>query len=123
MSEPLLIELAWPAKGLSPNARIHRMVKHRCAKAAKKEAGWATKLARPFDWGHDGPFAVHVTAYPPKHWSTADKDNFIARLKYHFDGIAEALGVNDRQFEAPTVKWAENTERGKVVVSIRPVAA
>ncbi len=35
MSESLLIELSWPAKQLSPNARVHHMVKHRYAKAAK----------------------------------------------------------------------------------------
>lgn len=118
MSEKLLIELSWPAKELSPNASAHHMVKHRYAKAAKTEAGWATRIVRPFDWAHDGPLAVHVTAYPPKNWGTGDKDNFVARLKHHFDGIAEVLGVNDRQFEAPTVKWADKTERGKVVVTI-----
>jgi crossover junction endodeoxyribonuclease RusA len=118
MSEKLLIELSWPAKQLSPNARVHHMVKHRYAKAAKIEAGWATKMVRPFDWSSDGPLAVAVTAYPPKNWSTADNDNFIARLKSHFDGIAQVLGVNDSQFEAPTVKWSDKTERGKVVVTI-----
>lgn len=117
--EPLVIELSWPAKELSPNARVHHMVKHRHAKAAKTEAGWATKLVLPFNWAHDGPLSVHVTAYPPKYWSTADADNFIARLKSHFDGIAAVLGVNDRQFQAPTIKWSDKTERGKVVVSIR----
>lgn len=114
----VLVELGWPAKQLSPNARVHHMVKHRYAKAAKIEAGWATKFARPFDWAADGPLSVAVTAYPPKNWNTADADNFVARLKSHLDGIAEALGVNDSQFQAPTVRWAQKTERGKVVVAI-----
>ena len=122
MSEKLLIELSWPAPQLSPNARVHHMVKHRYAKAAKTEAGWATKMDRPFNWGHDGPLAVQVTAYPPKNWSTGDNDNLIARLKSHLDGIAEVLGVNDRQFEAPTVKWSDKTERGKVVIAIGAAA-
>lgn len=121
--ENLVIELSWPAKELSPNARVHHMVKHRYAKAAKTEAGWATKIVRPIGWAHDGPISVHVTAYPPKHWNTGDNDNLIARLKSHFDGIAEVLGVNDRQFQAPTVKWADKTELGKVVVVIRCEAA
>lgn len=121
--EPILIELSWPAKQLSPNASVHHMTLHRYRKAAKIEAGWATKISRPFHWGHDGPFAVHVTAYPPKNWGTGDADNFVARLKSHFDGIAEALGVNDRQFQAPTLKWADKTERGKVVIAIRPMEA
>lgn len=118
MSEPLIIELSWPAKELSPNARVHHMVKHRFAKAAKTEAGWATKYARPIRWASDGPFSIQVTAYPPKNWGTGDNDNFVARLKSHFDGIADVLGVNDREFETPTIKWADKTERGKVVIRI-----
>lgn len=116
--KPLTIELSWPAPELSPNARVHHMAKHRFAKAAKIEAGWATKISRPFDWAHDGPLAVHITAYPPEGWRTGDNDNLIARLKSHFDGIAAVLGVNDRQFAAPTVQWADRTERGKVTVTI-----
>jgi len=115
----VLIELSWPAKQLSPNARVHHMVKHRFAKAAKIEAGWATKAARPFDWGHDGPFAIGITAYPPSN-RNRDADNLIASLKSHLDGIADALGVNDSTFNAPTLKWADQTQHGKIVVTVRP---
>jgi crossover junction endodeoxyribonuclease RusA len=115
----VLIELSWPAKQLSPNARVHHMVKHRFAKAAKIEAGWATKAARPFDWGHDGPFAIGITAYPPSN-RNRDADNLIASLKSHLDGIADALGVNDSTFQAPTLKWADQTQHGKIVVTVRP---
>lgn len=118
-TEPLLIELGWPAKELSPNARVHHIVKHRYAKAAKTEAGWATKIARPMDFGGDR-FSVHIRAYPPEAWRTGDDDNLSARLKSHLDGIAEALGVNDRLFNAPTVEWCDRTQRGKVVIILRP---
>lgn len=121
-AEPLFIELSWPAKQLSPNVSVHPMVLHRYKKAAKKEAGWATKIERPFNWSCDGRLSVKVTAYPPKNWSTGDKDNFAARLKSHFDGIAEVLGVNDSQFESPIVKWADKTERGMVVICIAEAA-
>lgn len=117
-SAPITIELSWPAKELSPNARVHHMAKHRFAKAAKIEAGWATRICMPIGWGHDTPIPIAVTAYPPKNWNTGDNDNLIARLKSHFDGIAEAIGINDRQFSAPTVTWADKTERGKVLVTI-----
>ncbi len=118
MADGLSIELGWPAKELSPNARVHHMVKHRYAKAAKIEAGWATKIARPLNFGTDGPITVSVTAHPPKNWNGGDRDNLVARLKSHFDGIAEVLGVNDRQFETPIVTWADKTERGKIVIEI-----
>lgn len=114
------IELSWPAKELSPNARVHHMALHRFKKAAKTEAQLATKIARPFDWGHDGPLAIHITAHPPKAWRTGDDDNLTARMKAALDGIAEALGVNDRQFSNPTIEWADRTERGKIIVSVSP---
>jgi crossover junction endodeoxyribonuclease RusA len=117
-AEMIIVELSWPAKELSPNARVHHMVKHRYAKAAKIEAGWATKIVRPFSWAHDGPLPVAITAYPPKNWSTGDADNMVASCKSFLDGIALALEVNDRQFEAPTIKWADKTERGKIVVAV-----
>ena len=116
MSEPLLIELGWPAKQLSPNARVHHMVKHRYAKAAKIEAGWATKAALPRDFGGDR-FDVHIRAYPPVN-RNRDADNLIASLKPHLDGIAGALGVDDRLFNAPTLQWADQTQNGKIVIRL-----
>jgi crossover junction endodeoxyribonuclease RusA len=120
VTEPLLIELAWPAQELSPNARVHRMVKHRFAKAAKTEAGWATKIAKPFKWAPEAEtISVKIRAYPPKNWNTGDRDNLVSRMKPHLDGIAAVLGINDRQFASPIVEWADKTERGKVVVVVR----
>jgi len=92
------------------------MVKHRYAKAAKIEAGWATKAAQPRDFGGDR-FAIHIRAYPPVS-RNRDADNLIASLKPHLDGIADALGVNDSTFNAPTLEWADITQHGKVVIRI-----
>lgn len=121
-ADPIIVELGWPAKQLSPNVSTHPMVLHRFKKAAKNEAYWATRIVRPFDWASDGPFSVHLTAYPPKAWRTGDDDNLVARVKAHLDGIAQALEVNDRLFQAPTVRWADRTERGKLVITIREAA-
>lgn len=116
----LEIDLSWPAKQLSPNARVHYMVKHRYSKAAKIEAGWATKIARPINFGGDR-FDVHIRAYPPSN-RNRDADNLIASLKPHLDGIADVLGVNDRTFNAPTLEWADPTERGKIVIRLSEAA-
>ena len=103
MNEPLLIELSWPAKELSPNARVHHMVKHRYTKAAKTEAGWATKIVRPLNWGGDGPFDVLIRAYPPIN-RQRDADNLVASCKAHLDGIAEVLGINDSTLMMSTAR-------------------
>jgi hypothetical protein len=39
-------------------------------------------------------------------------------VKAHLDGIADALGVNDRDFDAPTVEFADRCQRGKIIVRI-----
>lgn len=116
MGGSLLIELGWPAKALSPNARVHFHVKHRYAKAAKIEAGWATKFAGVREFGGDR-FDIHIRAYPPVN-RNRDADNLIASLKSHLDGIAGALGVDDSLFNAPTLEWADITQLGKIVVKV-----
>jgi crossover junction endodeoxyribonuclease RusA len=119
--EPILIELSWPAPALSPNARVHHTALYRAKKAAKTEAGWATKFVRPFDWGSDGPFDVLIRAYPPVN-RNRDADNLVASCKAHLDGIAAVLGVNDSTFNAPRVEWCDVTQKGKLVIRIAEAA-
>lgn len=117
----LHIELGWPAKELSPNTPVHYMKLNRFKNAAKTEAGWATKFAiqNDRDWEPAAEtVSVNLIAHPPKHWNTGDRDNFAARCKAHLDGIANALGINDKHFGSPTVTWADKTEHGKLIVSI-----
>ena len=117
----LRIELGWPAKELSPNGRAHYMVKSRYAKAAKTEAGWATKIALGVnrDWHPAADkISVHIIAHPKPTGPNPDADNLVASCKHFFDGIAEVLGVNDRIFEAPTVTFADKSERGSLVVEL-----
>jgi crossover junction endodeoxyribonuclease RusA len=117
MGGGLRIDLGWPAHELSPNARVHPMVLHRFKKAAKNEAGWATKIALPFHWAPQGEtVAVHIIAHPKPDGPHPDADNLIASCKAHLDGIAAVLGINDRMFQAPTVEWAERCQRGKLIV-------
>ena len=121
-AEPLFVELSWPAKQLSPNGRYHHMVRHRYAKAAKTEAGWATKAAPGWrDFGGDR-FDVLIRAYPPVN-RRRDADNIIASCKAALDGIADALGVDDSTFNAPRVEWGDVVEHGKIVVRIAPAGA
>jgi hypothetical protein len=116
----ILIELGWPSKELWPNGgNPHPMVLHRFKKAAKIEAAWATKIARPIHWHpKQEPIPVHIIAHPKPTGPHPDRDNLIASLKAHFDGIAETLGVNDRDFDAPTVTFADRSQRGKIVVRV-----
>lgn len=120
--KPLRIELGWPARELSPNSSVHHMQRARFKKAAKIEAGWATKLAlqNNRDWQPAAEMIlVNLIAYPKPTGPRPDADNFVASVKAHLDGIALVLGVNDRTFDAPTITWADKSEHGKLIVELR----
>jgi hypothetical protein len=120
MGVPLEITLSWPDKALWPNGGFgNRFAHHRASKAAKDEAFWVTKIVKPLDWRHDDtqPLAIHILAHP-KTANRVDAQNLIAGLKYQFDGIAAALGVDDKCFLAPTVEWAEPVKGGSVTIVV-----
>jgi crossover junction endodeoxyribonuclease RusA len=120
MADALRIETGWPPKALQPNARSHWRTKHNATKAAKREAFWATyQQATPGRFGTAGRFNVRITAHPAV-GRVRDKDNLVAASKNFLDGIAAALGVNDSQFEAPTVEWAERRPGGRLIFEIEP---
>lgn len=115
----VLIELGWPAKALNPNSRDHFMTVSRYKKAAKDTAYWATKAAiGRAEFPHDGEAKVPfvITAYPPDKRGR-DDDNLIAQMKAARDGIANALGVDDKFFDV-RVQWAEPVANGKVTVLV-----
>lgn len=115
-----MIELPWPPSSLSGHAKGHWrtsapiVAKHReWAKNATK-AWMRTDNLSALDGGFD--IRVSATFYPPDHRS--DRVNYPNRMKPYWDGIAEALGVNDRRF-LPSFNFAEPVKgAGKVVVIV-----
>jgi hypothetical protein len=119
---PITVELGWPAKELWPNgSRAHHFAVSRARKKAREEAFWATRITKPLVWFHaGGRIAVHITAHR-KSAHSVDAQNLIAGLKAHFDGIADALGVDDKFFDAPTVDFADPIKNGRVIVALEEV--
>jgi hypothetical protein len=66
-------------------------------------------------WMHEGDLRVSVTFFPPD--KRGDRTNYPNRCKPYFDGIADALKVNDRRF-LPSYHFAEPVSNARVVVSI-----
>lgn len=120
MGETLRIELRWPDKDLSPNARPHHMKLHRVKKAASEAAYWATKIAlghRRFR--HDGKSDIllrQIAHAPDKR--DRDRDNLDHSLKAARDGIAMALDVNDKHFRPTGVEWGDPVRGGLVVIEV-----
>lgn len=114
------VELGWPDKRLSPNAREHFMQVSIAKKAARHEAGWAATIALGRDDFEPpaGKIPVHLIAHPHKTGPLPDEDNLVASLKAHFDAIAKAIGVNDRDFKQTGVTFAERREKALVIVQI-----
>lgn len=81
--------------------------KHRAwAKAATLAAGASAPDGT-------GDIRVIVTFYPPDR--RGDRVNFANRMKPYFDGIADALKVNDSRF-LPAYHFAEPVKDARVVV-------
>jgi len=108
-----VIELPWPSSDLSghQDGRWRRkapiVAKHR---AWAKHAALAAGMSAP---GVGGDIRIIVTFYPPNR--RGDRVNFPNRMKPYFDGIADALNVNDSRF-LPVYQFAEPVKDGKVVV-------
>lgn len=112
-----MIELPWPPKELSPNARIHFHAKGRAVKAYREQAYWLTKAAGLLAPA-EGGIALRFDFHPPDK-RKRDLDNMLASIKAGVDGIADALEVNDQRFGF-WLSREEPVKDGKVVVSIMP---
>jgi len=91
------VTLPWHPKGLSPNARLHWAAKAKQAKAYRL-ACFAlcieAKLTKPET---EGRLHLWIDFYPPDR-RHRDDDNMIAAFKAGRDGIADALGIDDKRF-------------------------
>jgi hypothetical protein len=110
------IILPWPAKVLNPNQRVHWAVKAKASKKAREDAFYLTKEASP---RIDKARKIHVWwyFYPPDR-RKRDDDNCLSACKAYRDGIAEALGVNDSQFQSHPVLMTEVIKGGRVIVRL-----
>ena len=110
--------LPFPAKALWPNGRpAHWAEKSR---AVKSHRAWALAAALaagvkslPASARYDIAVPVH-----PKTANAIDADNAVASLKSYLDGIADALGVDDRTFNTPSIAFAEPVKGGQMTLTV-----
>jgi hypothetical protein len=104
MTDRIIITIpGTPPATLSPNGRSHWRRKHRDAQDLKSAARWATVNALHGRNALTGPLILHWLVAWEKHRKKMDQDNLIAALKAAQDGIAAALGVDDRCMIVGTV--------------------
>jgi len=109
------IMLPWPPKELSPNARVHWAVKNRAVKLYRDNCAWLTKAAGVrVDW--EGTVHAWITFFPPDR-RRRDDDNAISAFKSGRDGVAQALGLDDKRFRIHP--WLSDEVRKGGAVKVR----
>lgn len=115
-----MIILPWPDKALSPNSRTHWATKAKAVKSARHRARimvLGAGIGVDTFAGYDGKLHLWIDYYA-KTRNYPDADNCLSASKAYLDGIADALGINDRRFvHHPFVK-DETFKGGKVVIRI-----
>jgi crossover junction endodeoxyribonuclease RusA len=114
-----MIELPFPPSSLSGHAKGNW---HGKSSVTAKHRSWARNatLAANLTAPASGDIRVIVAFYPPNR--RGDRVNYPNRMKPYFDGIADALKVNDSRF-VPSYIFAEPVKNPRVVVSIEGCAA
>ena len=109
------LTLPWPLKALSPNARVHWAVRSKAAKQYRAACYMLTKQAGWTKPESEGRLHLWIDFYPPdkRH---RDDDNLTASFKSGRDGIAEALGIDDKRFVCHP--WIKDEIGGMVKVRI-----
>ena len=110
----LSVWLPWPAAALSPNSRSHWSVKALSVKHARHDAKMlaldALKAVPAVFLPYEIP--VIITFIPDRKRQGYDHDNAQASLKSYSDGIADALGVDDKRFRYSYIHEGWQDEAG-----------
>lgn len=97
MRDTLTLILPFPPKELSPNKRLYWAKVSSVKKAYRADCYWLAKAATHQKFDPNSKLHITLTFYPPDR-RHRDDDNMEAAFKAGRDGVAEALGVNDRLF-------------------------
>lgn len=113
-----MINLPFPSSKLSGHTNGHWRAK---AAETAKHRQWAfdaTLAVLPIII-QGGDIRVHVQFTPPN--NRGDRTNYPNRCKPYFDGIADALGVNDRRF-VPSYEFLPPAKPGAVHIRLEAVS-
>lgn len=112
----IVITLPFPPSILSGHANGNgRWKKIAETKRQRVIAGEAVKSASGSVIDHGGDVKLHLHFVPPDR--RGDRLNYVNRMKGAVDGIADALGINDRRF-LPSISYGEPKKPGRVIVTI-----
>lgn len=114
-----MIVLPFPSSKLSGHDKRVNWARARVVKDHRDWAHTATLAARPAV-PTEGDIDIHLHFVPPD--NRGDRANFYNRCKPYLDGIAEALGVNDKRF-VPSISFAQPAKPGRVEIVLSTAAS
>lgn len=122
MRKTLTVEFPWPHRGLSPNARLNRYAKATLFKKTKALAYQLTRAAAikahaRVHLAEGSTLNLKLICQPPI-LRYRDEDNLIANCKAHFDGISQAVGIDDHLFHFREQEWHKPKKPGKLTVML-----
>lgn len=109
-----MIVLPFPDACLSGHNTGHWSKKARVVATHRAWAFHATRAAKA-TVQEAGDIAITFRFFPPDR--RGDRTNYPNRLKPYIDGIAEALGINDRRF-LPAYEFADPEKPGRIEVRL-----
>ena len=119
----IAITLPWPDRSLHPNSRKHYMVKAKAVKAARWTAHKSIWEAGIRKTDTDLPQALKVTCiFSPPNNRKHDLDGCFAALKASFDGIADAIGIDDSKWTFGAPRKDAPVKGGAVRIEIEEAA-
>ena len=108
-----------PPRELSPNARVHWRVRSKHTKQYRETAYLATVAATRVPFTGDGPIDLALTYAWEKGRKRMDDDNAWAIFKSGRDGVADALGFDDKRLRCVSVEQVRDPEgRGYTTVEL-----
>ena len=115
----MLITLEWFDKRLNPNMKTHWRKVHKLRSEQKLLAQLAALGAA---CRHGPPekkdrYPLKITFHPPCR-RRRDVDNCIAAIKGALDGVAQAWGVDDKQFRPIEADFGEICKLGKITIEV-----
>ena len=113
------IELEFPSASLFPNRKngLHWAVTQKTKKEYRDSAFWLTKQ-QATNWTHAGGDVALVLIFEMPDKRQRDADNCLAAAKAGLDGMADALGIDDRHFQPVMVFRLSGKKPGKLIVGV-----
>ena len=120
--QPIVIPMT-PARVLSPNARTHWATKARAVSRYREAARLSTAATIDVDERNalHGSTSIGYTvrvAWERGRRGSLDEDNVLASCKAALDGVADALGIDDRRFHVRGVEIDRQSRAGVTVITL-----